>query len=138
MARSPVLLLLLLLPGLVLPAGLLLRLCRCERPREPASCCQVAAAEPSCCRHADPAPPAPAPGAPDEAIAPRCGCTWLQLGPDHPEPQRSDAAPVELPSALPTAAATLPEPVAAIDRAPTAWSWCRPPPDHGRTLPLRL
>lgn len=146
-------LLLLTLPGLLLPAGLLLHVCRCEAlaARATATCCQpdtsaAASAERSqqdCCRRSPVAPAAPREagdaGVPTNGADP-CACVWV------PAPEtRQDQAPPDQPVAAPElgvlraplellvwpASPPARNVLAAAVRAP-------PPPDHARNLPLRL
>jgi hypothetical protein len=142
MRVAAALLLLLLLPGLLVPAGMLLHVCRCEPARRSTerSCCRADQPErAACCHRHDPAP-ADAPTPDGERLEPRCGCTWLPL-----PVQRFESTTPELPSALPASAI---QPGGEIDQI--AWStpttgyhWPtadgRPPPPHReRSLPLRL
>lgn len=146
MRHAAALLLLLLLPGLILPGGMLLHLCRCEPTpgAEPRACCQQAAAHPAttnprACCHRQPTgtPHDEAPRADDD----RCGCQWLPL----PE-TRDDPAPPDLTSPLTGPTARALEPVEVLPPTPLpAWrAWqaadSRPPPapSPGRNLPLRL
>jgi hypothetical protein len=146
------LLLVLSLPGLVLPAGVQWHVCRCasipglvgEAPT--ASCCTPddAPAPAACCRHAGPRPAddrSPGDGDERDGVARGvCGCTWVELGEDRPEPALPDHVPAP---ALPPAAPAALHPFALAPprgQAPTAPSFRHrpPPPDSHRNLPLRL
>lgn len=146
MRHAAAFLLLLLLPGLLLPGGMLLHLCRCEPTpgAAPYACCQQAAAHPAtaaprACCHRQPA------GTPHDeaprAEADRCGCQWLPL----PE-TRDDPAPPDLTPPLPGPMTHAREPFAVLlpTPLPAHRSWqaadSRPPPapTRERNLPLRL
>ncbi|MBL8901561.1 MAG: hypothetical protein JNM84_28295 [Planctomycetes bacterium] len=145
------LLLLLFLPGLVLPAGLLLRICLCEHEggRAGANCCAPAAPEApgrSCCSGARElasadteeagSDDAPADGA---LRADTCRCLLLQIEEELPDAERPRA---ELEFALaPSSAAERAAPFPAVEpprRRGSPRPLVRPPPDHQRTLPLLL
>lgn len=141
------LLLLLALPGLLLPAGAAWHHCGCgERAPQRPSCCSDAApgkkaTQPirACCRKAPDAERAPSPVLTGEC----CGCDWLPLADDQPTTPRPPepltpptteplalASPFELPALRTPPASRLPSRGAGTTRPP--------PPDHHRTLPLRL
>lgn len=145
------LLLLLFLPGLVLPAGLLLRICLCEHEggRAGANCCAPAAPEAprrSCCggaRELDSAgtedsgsDDAPADGA---LRADTCRCLLVQIEEELPDAERPRA---ELEFALASSPAAERAPsVPAVEPSRQRVAprpLVRPPPDHQRTLPLLL
>jgi len=143
---SLLLLLLLALPGLLLPAGAAWHHCGCgERAPQRPSCCSDVAKHPvatqtvrACCRKAPDAERAPLPVHTDE----RCGCDWLPLADDRPAPRPPEpltpptteplalASPFELPALRTFPASRLPNRGAGTTRPP--------PPDRQRTLPLRL
>ena len=139
-------LLLLAMPGLLLPAGFLLRICRCDAtPKsEQRSCCSAAtatAAAPtrSCCQHRqdrDEAPPDRTP----RAHANQCGCVWLHVPDDRHDPTLPDGASPMLGSTPTTC--TLPvAPTWSTPNACIAAPWVEsrpPPPGTNRNLPLRL
>jgi hypothetical protein len=147
------LLLVLVLPGLSVPAGTLWHVCRCAKVAAPSapSCCSHHAASAndapdderasSCCRHAAPRDRADdrREGDPPTASA-ACGCIWVALGEDRPDPTPPQTpAPLLLPVA--GFEVLLPRPHAAPAAPARAWSSTRirpPPPDHARNLPLRL
>ena len=144
---SLLLLLLLALPGLLLPAGTVWHRC---------GCAQLLVERSGCCAHATPRatcerPPARAcckagndlERSPTPTLqADRCGCSWLPLAEDQPTPTPPESLPLppspllacaaafELPPLRAPRANRLPERGAATTRPP--------PPDHHRTLPLRL
>lgn len=139
MRHVAVLLLLLLGPGLLLPAGLRLHVCRCPAAPVPApSCCHApaAAATPSCCQRTPTRPDStPTAGVDD------CGCQWLPL------PERrgdADQPDLGLPQAAPAlpARAIAPAPsfplVATTTVSATNAPRAPPPPGRHRNLPLRL
>lgn len=155
------LLLLLMLPGLLLPAGALWHLCGCAEPM-PArtrSCCASADAMATATATAKRTPPpsarvccqgkvAPTPSdenrddgdEPPRASADDCACRWLPLGDDRPAPAPPGAGPQLALAPLP---ARFPLSLPITDRIPPPdhrWSVAatRPPPDHERSLPLRL
>ncbi len=135
-------LLLLVLPAMLVPAGMHWRVCQCQAMRShEASCCHQPATAPAraCCAHRE-ATPRPAAGLP-AARAKTCGCVWLALPDLDPAPVRGDtplaALPVTPPD-LPTAFAAAP-----VTAVPGARVWRsaddhHPPPGTARTLPLRL
>jgi hypothetical protein len=147
-------LLLLLLPGLLLPAGLLLHICRCAETLStpPAhDCCAPAATAVaavdggSCCGHGtaasaptEPQPVEPPPDRPPAARARDCGCVWVPLADDQPEPARPDPSPVALVEPPAPGALVLPTPPAPVRPHAVHSAYGRPPPDHQRSLPLRL
>ncbi|MBK9387516.1 MAG: hypothetical protein IPN34_22105 [Planctomycetes bacterium] len=141
------LLLLLLLPGLLLPAGALLRICLCDHPAAglgASSCCAPASAElaprSACCATAE-ASSEPSPQDPGirAARGADCRCVLLQVEEEPPESERprEESAPV---------LALLPEPRVELRelasllrvRSFAPHRELRPPPDHQRTLPLLL
>lgn len=137
------LLLLLCLPGLVLPAGLRLRWCLCASVvvtnGGPRSCCKPAAeaTTPPCCRHHERTP-----GGQDERLPVasdgRCGCTWLQVPEHKPEPAPPDVATspfLDLPPLLVAFVPPAPSPSHRV--VPDAIAY-HPPPGHARNLPLLL
>lgn len=150
MRFSAALALLLMLPGLLLPAGLLLRICKCAEsmlgvPPAAMSCCAKAKqpaqpATPSCCQQHDRRERAPAG---DDAIdtldAVPCKCIWVKLTDRQPDP-------VPLPPALdfdfhaPLVASLAVSPQHA-EGQPLRWLAADnrpPPPDRERNLPLLL
>jgi hypothetical protein len=136
-------LLLLLLPGLLLPAGLLLHVCRCAPP-------PTAANAPSCCSHEAPAAPAERAccssstadrGSGDERPTLRsddCGCVWVTITDDQPDPTRPEPTLFAVPAALPGASSPLPATSPRAHSSHHVGAAIRPPPDHQRSLPLRL
>jgi hypothetical protein len=136
------LLLLLVLPGLLLPAGARWHVCGCAAPMsaQPAACCAPSsideAATPSCCAGAPARSDVPALAADD------CRCEWRalpDLGDDGPTASPpSDAAPA-LPPQLRLAIAPW---TVVAPPALRAWSarQQRPPPHPfaARNLPLRI
>lgn len=142
MRHAAGLLLLLVLPGLLVPAGAWWHVCRCVVPMQaqPAACCAPATdatSTPSCCGSA--AKPTPAlPTLADDD----CRCEWLSL----PE-LGDDFAAAPAPAAAPALAAPL-RCLAVVAPAttvpPRAFAWAarhqRPPPDPfaARNLPLRI
>lgn len=144
---AALLLLLLMLPGLLLPAGMLLHVCHCEALAERTvhSCCRHAtttAEAPRTCCHHRPATPAPRGGdGLPRASQDDCGCEWLPL-PDAGQDPLRPAAAFALPDAAPLPAGTVaawPSAAAPAVR-PHRPAACRPPPppDRERNLPLRL
>jgi hypothetical protein len=153
--RAAVLTLLwLLLPGILLPAGLWLHVCRCA-PREVrvATCCATAdpaepaadlaggqeprSSRPSCCAHHE-LRPTGAPADPPSATADECGCVWVTVGDDQPEPNRPAPFDLALPAPKLRWRAPWPPLRRAVELRAPAWAVVRPPPDHHRSLPLRL
>ena len=136
-------LLLLLLPGLLLPAGLLLHVCRCAPPptaATAASCCSHEAAaaptERACCSSSTAER-----GSDDDRPALRsddCGCLWVTITDDQPDPTRPEPAPFAVPVALPGANSPLPASSPRTSRSQHVVTATRPPPGHQRSLPLRL
>ena len=146
MRQVAVLLLLLLAPGLLTPAGLWLHVCRCEALGQlTRTCCHASAGAttPSpartCCQHRQRSE-APVPAAP-EAQGDDCGCTWEPIGngPEPATPPKVFVRPPALPpqptfvlaSSLRLAPTTTALRIAPRLRAP-------PPPHAHRNLPLRL
>src|SRR5262245_10826198 len=138
------LLLVLALPGLLLPAGIVWHFCRCApRATTPArSCCHPATApavepESTCCRGGA-RPDSPHDGVP-HARAHACGCVWLAL----PDLQQDRVLPdVAVPQPLATAPAIATIAWLAPREVAPAHVWRRadiyhPPPDAHRNLPLR-
>ncbi|MCU0865751.1 MAG: hypothetical protein MUC36_18355 [Planctomycetes bacterium] len=131
--------LLLLLPSLLLPAGLLLHVCRCDVPMQRAaghSCCAdddaVDAGAPSCCGgERDP-------DAPPSIAADDCECTWVALTDDQPEPTRPEPPLIALPAGSAIAPASWQLPNTSRELAVVHAARSRPPPDQQRSLPLRL
>ena len=131
--------LLLLLPSLLLPAGLLLHVCRCDVPMSrPAghSCCTEAndadEATPSCCRGER------SPDAPPSIAADDCECTWVALTDDQPEPTRPEPALSALPEGAAIAPAMWQLPDGDRELVAVHAAHSRPPPGRQRSLPLRL
>lgn len=141
------LLLLLALPGLLLPAGTAWHRCGCaELLVERSSCCAHTAPREApqrqpagaCCARGDDQERSPAP----VLRADRCGCEWLPLAAEQPTPAPPEpltpppspplccATPFELPPLRTAPAHQQPDRGAATTRPP--------PPDRHRTLPLRL
>ena len=141
--------LLLMLPGLLLPAGLLLRICKCAEsmlgaPPAAMSCCAKAKqpaqpATPSCCQQHDRRERAPAGDDAIDTIAVPCKCIWVKMTDREPDP-------VPLPLALdfdfhaPLVAGltVLPQ---HDEGQPLRWLAAEnrpPPPDRERNLPLLL
>ncbi len=143
MRLVPALLLLLLLPGLLVPAGIALRWCRCEHPMtasRTASCC---AAKPApvkaCCARRN---TRPTDGSDEGAVARveqgKCRCVWIKAPDDRPDPTPPpDADPVALPAPL-VAAIPSPAPPASAPCDLAVTAACRAPPDRARCLPLLL
>ncbi|MBL8747814.1 MAG: hypothetical protein JNK78_01545 [Planctomycetes bacterium] len=141
MRLVPALLLLLLLPGLLVPAGIALRWCRCEHPMTgAASCCATKAAPMrSCCEKRSTRPT----NVGDTAVVAakehgKCRCTWIKAPDDRPDPTPPPAAdPVALPA--PAIAAIGSPIVPTCTRCDlTVTVACRAPPDRARCLPLLL
>ena len=131
--------LLLLLPSLLLPAGLLLHVCRCDVPMSRSaghSCCAAAddadVATPSCCRGER------NPDAPPSIAADDCGCAWVALGDDQPEPTRPEPPLIALPEGSAIASARWQLPNGSRELAAVHAAHSRPPPGRHRSLPLRL
>jgi len=143
MRRAAILLLLLVLPGLLVPAGAWLHVCRCVVPMQAVSeaCCAPAAefeAAPSCC--GDTAKPTRA--ALPALAADDCRCEWLSL-PDLGDDGAAAPAPSDASTlAPPLRRLAVVAPAAIVP--PRARSWTprhqRPPPDPfaARNLPLRI
>ena len=143
MRCATLLLLLLALPGLLLPAGAWLHVCGCAAPMAatPSACCAPAdaapeAAERTCCRaHGQ---PQRAPRAADDD----CRCEWIPLPDLGDEPSTPPTAPHEFapPAIAPVAALAFPRDVA----LPADRRWSPrlqrppPPPFACRNLPLRI
>jgi hypothetical protein len=124
---------------------LLLHICRCAEPMPmpaaPACCAEASpAAEPAgCCSHgALAAPGAELPDQPPSAHARDCGCVWVPLTEDQPEPTRPDAPPLALVEAPRPAELLLAPPTEPVGPSTVHAARSRPPPDHQRSLPLRL
>lgn len=151
MRLLPTLLLLLVLPGLLLPVGLVLSLCRCASSRSP---CQVsqsddgaAARNDACCAATQCCPCGEAKADPGDGAGGTtmrahqyCKCPVLR-GPDHKTeataPDRS-GDPIEQPIAFaPEAQQREPLAPRVVFRGEAA-ELSRPPPDHARNLPLLL
>jgi hypothetical protein len=140
MRRAALLLLLLVLPGLLLPAGSWLHVCRCAIPMaaQPAACCAAAGDEaaPSCCGGTSVRGPAPA------LAAEVCRCEWLALPDLGDEPATPPEAPLEPAGPVALPAAPLALPTAVLLPAHRRWSprLQRPPPHPYacRNLPLRI
>jgi hypothetical protein len=148
------LMLLLALPGLLLPTGALWHLCGCAAIERtlPSCCAKAAAAAPreaapvrSCCaKPAKASTAAPAGGAEDGDETPHfraddCGCEWIPLADDQPVRQTPKPPPVLL--ALPPQPAFEPAQLATAPSRVQAWvvrASRPPPPDEQRSLPLRL
>jgi hypothetical protein len=143
-------LLLLMLPGLLLPAGASLQVCLCAWHGVPANagCRAEATAEtapatgcPHCrARRPDAGDAGTVPGEQQQRLTQRAPCHCvvvdvpddaLQVAPEAPQ----HASPAPLAAPLPAVAA-LPLAVAAPRHWPPAHD--RPPPGHQRNLPLRL
>jgi hypothetical protein len=149
MRVSPTFLLLLMLPGLLLPAGLLLRLCRCaEAAVAVASCCAVRGPSQAqaCCAAHEPTAAADARSAPGErgdvpvaASTRPCGCVWIAPNEHKPDPAPPDVVAPAAPPLLPIAAVAVPPSAARPSHhTPPAEPARPPPPDRRRNLPLRL
>lgn len=140
MRHAALLLLILVLPGLLLPAGFLLRICRCEPVPTVAACC-AAHAEPAehagCCRHAQRPPAFPDDGLP-RTHADGCGCIWLTLPAERPDPAPPGSDPLLAPAPAPLRIEPLPAPPTVVRTVVPRSQHVRPPPDHQRSLPLRL
>ncbi|MFY9342165.1 MAG: hypothetical protein WAT39_06740 [Planctomycetota bacterium] len=145
------LMLVLALPGLLLPAGVFWHVCRCVSmaPAERSCCAQhTAAPAPAsthatqstsvagCCCERGNLPPQRDDGT--SASAP-CGCTWILVGDDRADPAPLPVAP---PPTMPPAEhcgwLPAPAPPAPSHRAWLAAANRPPPPDTWRSLPLRL
>lgn len=143
MRRAAVLLLLLVLPGLLVPAGAWWHVCRCVVPMQaqPAACCApVLAAEsaPSCCGNAVKPTQATLPALADDD----CRCEWLSL-PDLGDDFAAAPAPADAPTlAPPLRRLAVVAPTAIAPLRACAWPprHQRPPPDPfaARNLPLRI
>lgn len=150
MRFSAALALLLMLPGLLLPAGLLLRICKCAEsmlgtPPAATSCCAKARQatpppKPSCCQQHDRRERAPAgDDGVDTLGAVPCKCIWVKVTDREPDP-------VPLPLALDfdyqaPLVAGLAVPPLHQDGQPLRWLAADnrpPPPDRERNLPLLL
>jgi hypothetical protein len=146
---ATLLVLLLCLPGLVLPAGFLLRICHCAAvaaataTATPACCAAHAVTSPAtqpstCCQHcrhgavrSDNGP---------VQVTPRsCKCVWLKV-PDHqPKPVLPQQAPSPDVLALPPASAADVQALADAGHRLPRFEVARPPPrDHHRNPPLLL
>lgn len=145
---ATLLVLLLCLPGLVLPAGFLLRICRCaaaaaNTAAAPACCAAHAAATPAaesctCCQHCGRAKDRSDHGAVHVASRP-CKCVWVRV-PDHqPKPVLPQQAPGLDVAALPAARAAVAPALADAGRRLPRFEVARPAPrDHHRNPPLLL
>ena len=147
---ATLLMLLLALPGLVLPAGFLLRICRCDRVTAspdaaatpgccgaqqkaqaslPRPCCQH-----SCCRTSD--------RSDDGAVqvAPVCcKCVFVKVPEHQPEPSLPQHASSTDVLALPTSTVAAIPALGDPGRALRRFAVTHPPPrNHHRNLPLRL
>ncbi len=137
------LLLLLMLPGLLLPAGVSLRVCLCPPATagQP-SCCGEAAAPRSCCGHGERSPAGDPDGDPErERTCGRgdCRCVWIQV-PDDAQPTAPVPA-LEFATAPPPVFAAVAHVPAAAPPAHRRWPAADnrpPPPDRQPSLPLRL
>lgn len=144
------LMLLLALPGLLLPAGALWHLCGCAAVERtvPSCCAKAGATTPrqaapvrSCCATKAKAP-AESPSEGDETPHVRaddCGCKWIPLADDQPVRNTPEPPPVLL--ALPPQPAFTPTLAVATPSRVQAWvvrASRPPPPDERRSLPLRL
>jgi hypothetical protein len=142
--------LLLMLPGLLLPAGLLLRICKCAESMlatQPAtmSCCAkhqptAQPAVPSCCQQHDRRERAPAGDDGATRIgAVACKCIWVKVTEHEPDP-----VPLPLGLAFDFQAPlveSLAVPPQHDEGQPLRWLAADnrpPPPDRERTLPLLL
>ena len=151
---ATLLVLMLALPGLVLPAGFLLRICRCSAAASSAA----AAASGSCAAHSCCATPVGKPATPPATccqhccttedrsdhgpvqVAPRgCKCVWVKV-PDHqpkPAPPQQPPSP-DVQALSPSTTGVIPVLADAGRKLPT-FEVARPPPrDHHRNLPLLL
>jgi hypothetical protein len=146
---ATLLVLLLCLPGLVLPAGFLLRICHCAAVASntaaaiPACCAAHAVATPAirsstCCQHCCRAKERSDHGAVHLASR-ACKCVWVKV-PDHqPKPVLPQQAPSPDVIALPPASAAVVPPLAGAGRRLPSFEVARPPPrDHHRNHPLLL
>jgi len=141
--RAALLLLLLVLPGLLVPAGAWWHVCRCVVPMDaqPAACCApapTAEAASSCCSSAAKSNRLALPAVADDD----CRCEWLalpDLGNDGAAAPPADPAPLAAP--LLRRLAAVPS-IALVPPATNVWSarHQRPPPDPfaARNLPLRI
>lgn len=148
------LMLLLALPGLLLPAGTLWHLCGCAAVERtvPSCCAKAAATTPretapvrSCCAAKAKAPASKPGGHAEDGdetphfAADDCGCEWIPLADDQPVRNTPKPPPVLL--ALPPQPAFEPALAAASRQRAQAWvvrASRPPPPDEQRSLPLRL
>jgi hypothetical protein len=150
---ATLLVLLLALPGLVLPAGFLLRICRCAAatantaaatPDATPSCCAAhpvatpAAVPSSCCEHCCVGEDRGDDG-PVQVTPRRCKCVWVKV-PDHqPKPLLPQQPPSPDTVALPPTSAAVVPPLADTGRRLPRFEVARPPPrDHHRNHPLLL
>jgi hypothetical protein len=152
MARQTLLLLLLLLPGLLLPPGLVLAVCPCQAMAAIAGACcasSEAVATATCCAERQPtccaSPSSPRPGDPQPASggdapthrAKPCGCE-LRLPEAEDQAQAADATAFAVPALLVCTTPPWLQPPTPR-RAPTLAAQVRPPPpDARRSLPLLL
>lgn len=143
-------LLLCMLPGLLLPMGFVMRICRCAEASvaqfpEGRSCCAKKsvpslAPKSSCCQHAGHDRRSPSPeGGTTEVTAVACRCDWVKIA-DHQPDSTPPAAHLQLDlSHPPIGPVTVPplgdqgclRPWPAAENRP-------PPPDRARNLPLLL
>jgi hypothetical protein len=144
------LMLVLALPGLLLPAGALWHLCSCSAiERKEPSCCANRAAPPpreaapvrSCCASKAKTPAESPAGCDDtpRVLADDCGCEWIPLADE--QPVRNTPEPPPVLWALPPQPAFAPTLAAAAPTCVQAWvvrASRPPPPDEQRSLPLRL
>ncbi|HZN41131.1 MAG TPA: hypothetical protein VFD82_20155 [Planctomycetota bacterium] len=152
---ATLLVLLLALPGLVLPAGFLWRICRCAAAASTAAATPSAASATACCCAAHQAvTPAPLPSTCCDhccrgekrsdhgavLVTPRsCKCVWVKV-PDHqPKPLLPQQPPSSDVIALPPTSAGVVPVLADTGRRLQRFEVARPPPrDHHRNLPLLL
>ena len=141
------LLLVLSLPGLVLPAGLWWHVCRCTRPMrapEPAATCCAGHTAPtntkSCCEPAmDDGDERR--GEPEgERARAKCGCEWIAVADHRPETLPTDPplAFVPLPHRIVVRLDFDPQPPTRLRLVAVDANNRAPPPDHARNLPLRI
>lgn len=135
------LLLLLVLPGLLLPAGVALRVCLCAwTTAEAPSCCAAHAqvAQPACCHHHEPAP-APDPGGERADARGDCHCLWIKAPDDRQPPAPLPAIAVHIAPPPLVGGITIAPPFVRHELHTCPAPRSRPPPpDHQRNLPLRL
>ncbi|HEX6813886.1 MAG TPA: hypothetical protein VF384_19850 [Planctomycetota bacterium] len=141
------LLVLLLAPGLVLPAGFMVRICRClsaatsAAAAQGAGCCSAPAnvqkAQPSCCQHGCCSTGGRSDDGQAQLTARCCNCVWVTV--PEPPPSLPQQAPACDEVALPPSAVAVVPMLLDTGHAVRPFAVARPPPrEHHRNLPLRL